>query len=480
MNKKNNWIKLISIFLFWIIFFSAFYLIGFKSLSKYFFIAEEQSYKSKKNIITAQEIKRYYTAVTHHYDFRQDVTIDFLRQIAEEGKLKVLEKNVKDVSLILKKEIKSVEEINILKGEIALVEANDLSLHYKVLTIDGKSIFKDDDYPLFLNAIKRPLESQFNRNEVVKVTSVGDIILGRGVYQKMQQLGYTSPFLGVAKKLEDADITFGNLENSISNNFVPPTMGMFFLASTKAIEGILLSGFDILGIANNHSTDFGLKAFSDTLDALEKNNILYVGGGRTELEAKNYKIVKTKGKSFAFLAVNSIIGDIPAKGDNPGTWKISLEPWGNLNQNQVDEVVSVIKKAKKETDFVIVMPHWGAEYKLYPNKEMMNLAKQMVNAGADLIVGTHPHWVQGIEIYNDKLITYSLGNFIFDQEWSKETRQGLILDTYFYRDKIISFSFTPVLIENYHRPKILDTLVGDGKIIMDRVWQSSKWINKDF
>jgi poly-gamma-glutamate capsule biosynthesis protein CapA/YwtB (metallophosphatase superfamily) len=480
MAKKTNRLKVFSAFIFWVIFFSLFYLVGFKTFSKYLFIAEKEVKKPQENIIKAQEVKRYFVAVAHPYNSLNDISLDELAGLAMEGNLKVGEENKRDLSIILGKEITPSADLSIGHQDIGIIEANNLLPSYKLLMVNGKSIFEDNDYPLFIMANKRPLEVAFNKDEVVKITSVGDIILSRGVYQKMLTLGYKSPFEGVAKKLESADITFGNLENSISDNFTPPTTGMNFLAPTAALEGVILSGFDILGLANNHSTNFGLNAFKDTLAALEKNNITFVGGGMTEKEAKNYQIIKTKGKSFAFLAVNSIIGDIPAKESSPGTWKISLEPWGNINQKQVDEVVSVIKKAKSEADFVIVMPHWGAEYKLYPNSEMMDLAKQMVGAGADLIVGTHPHWVQGMEIYNNKLITYSLGNFIFDQEWSKETKQGLILDTYFYKDKIISFSFTPVLIENYHKPRILDPLFGEGKIIMDRVWQSSKWINKDF
>jgi poly-gamma-glutamate synthesis protein (capsule biosynthesis protein) len=111
------------------------------------------------------------------------------------------------------------------------------------------------------------------------------------------------------------------------------------------------------------------------------------------------------------------------------------------------------------------------EYKLFPSESQKKVARRAISAGADLILGTHPHVVQGSEYYKDKYITYSMGNLIFDQEWSQETKQGTILDNYFYGNKHVSANIVPVEVENYHQPKFA---VGNlAKTILDRIKSAS-------
>lgn len=428
------------------------------------------------------KIKRYYIAVTNLASDRDNIEMQEFARLAREGKVTVLSRDKRELSSLLKcnldNTVPGVSSIKLPIGGVAILRISDVSPAFKLLTVGGKSIWENDDYPLFLEAAKEPSERQFNRASAIKMTSVGDIILGRTVYRKMTEKGYLSPFSHVAGTLAAADLTFGDLECPLSDAFTPPAHGMAFVAPKRAIEGIKASGFDILGLANNHSTNFGTKALTDTLATLKQNNIEYVGGGYNESEAKSFKVLTIKGKKFVFLSFNCIIGDLAASENSPGDWHVKLEPWERIDQDQICEVVTKVEEARKAGDFVIVMAHWGQEYTHDPNPQMISLARQIIDAGADLIVGTHPHWTQGVEVYKGKLITYSLGNFVFDQEWSRKTKQGLILDTIFYEDKLASATLTPVLIKDFHRPRILGE--EEGKPIMDTVWASSMKISEGF
>jgi poly-gamma-glutamate synthesis protein (capsule biosynthesis protein) len=186
--------------------------------------------------------------------------------------------------------------------------------------------------------------------------------------QKIHQYGdFKHPFLKVADTLDNADITFANLENPFSDRIKPPYEGMSFLCPTQGIEGLLYAGIDIVGLANNHSTDFGNEVFSDTLDVLSKNNIKYCGGGENQEEASEPAILEIKGKKIAFLNYNSIIGGIEAGENNPGINWIRIKPWAEEdNQQDIDRMKKQVSTAKEQVDLVIVCFHWGVEYTLDP------------------------------------------------------------------------------------------------------------------
>jgi poly-gamma-glutamate synthesis protein (capsule biosynthesis protein) len=120
----------------------------------------------------------------------------------------------------------------------------------------------------------------------------------------------------------------------------------------------------------------------------------------------------------------------------------------------VERVAREVGSLKQEANFVIVAFHWGREYTHDPTDRQVELAHAAVDAGADLVIGSHPHWVQGIELYKGKLITYSLGNFVFDQMWSQETREGVIAKYVFDEDGLAAVTFQPVIIEDYSQPRL--------------------------
>jgi len=144
-----------------------------------------------------------------------------------------------------------------------------------------------------------------------------------------------------------------------------------------------------------------------------------------------------------------------AKENSAGVPYLGMEPWYRDDESSIKAFEEDIRVAKKTADVVIASPHWGVEYKHYPNNSQISVARRAIKAGADLVVGTHPHVVQSSEFFEGKYITYSLGNFIFDQEWSEATKQGTVLSGYFYEGKQVSAALHPLQISNYAQPELV-------------------------
>jgi poly-gamma-glutamate synthesis protein (capsule biosynthesis protein) len=164
-------------------------------------------------------------------------------------------------------------------------------------------------------------------------------------------------------------------------------------------------GIDIVTLANNHSMDFGIEALKDSFTTLNNADILYSGAGNNLEEARDIKYIEVQNKTFAYLSASRVI---PEPGWNAGSNKA-----GMLTTYDPTNLVEDIKEARENSDFVVVYVHWGIEKATKPEEYQRNLAKAYIDAGADLVVGSHPHVLQGIEYYNSKPIVYSLGNFIF-------------------------------------------------------------------
>lgn len=247
---------------------------------------------------------------------------------------------------------------------------------------------------------------------------VGDIMLSRAIGKAMNtNSNWNFPFLKIAELLKSADITFANLEGPISNNGTKVGSIYSFRADPKTIEGLLYSGFDVVSIANNHIWDYGGEAFKDTLKILKENNISSVGGGSTYDEAHTPIIKEVNGIKIAYLGYTNLLPTfLGSKGD-----KLSVA------FPEESQMVLDIQKAKASADIVVVSFHWGEEYKTHHNAFQEKLAHKAIDAGANLIIGHHPHVAQDMEKYKDGYIAYSLGNFVFDQNFSEDTRSGLLL-----------------------------------------------------
>jgi poly-gamma-glutamate synthesis protein (capsule biosynthesis protein) len=246
---------------------------------------------------------------------------------------------------------------------------------------------------------------------------VGDIMLSRGVGRRMvAENDFTYPFQLIRDTLAAADLTFANLECPVSDVGKEKGHLYSFRADPRAIEGLLAAGIDVVSVANNHMYDWGPEALLDTVRRLREAGIRPVGAGVNDLEAHYPQLVQLGNLRLAFLTYVAIPPEYAAAAPGkPGVaW---LEP---------ERLLADIRFARPLADLVIVSPHWGVEYQPTPTSSQVELARRMIDAGADLIVGTHPHVIQPVEQYRGRWVAYSLGNFVFDQK-AKGTNLGLML-----------------------------------------------------
>jgi poly-gamma-glutamate capsule biosynthesis protein CapA/YwtB (metallophosphatase superfamily) len=276
---------------------------------------------------------------------------------------------------------------------------------------------------------------------------VGDVMLSRGVGARMQSEGdWTFPFTEIGETLAAADLTFGNLECPVSDVGRNRHHLYSFRADPRAIEGLKFAGFDVMSVANNHSYDWGTKALLDTERRLREAGIRPVGAGANDLEAHYPVLVDLGGLRIAFLAyVNIDPKEATAAPDRPGVaW---LEP---------ERALADIRFARPLADIVVVGLHWGVEYATRPRRSQIELAHQMIDAGADLIVGGHPHVVQPLEEYHGRWIAYSLGNFVFDQK-DPATRRAIMLKVTTRGKQIAQVAATPIHIDHSFRAVLAPT-----------------------
>ncbi|MFA6295955.1 MAG: CapA family protein [Patescibacteria group bacterium] len=297
------------------------------------------------------------------------------------------------------------------------------------------------------SAPKDSADKAENSNSEINLTAVGDIIMSRHVGVKIKESGDNAlPFRKVSDILSAGDITFGDLEAPFLNQGDLITEGMSFKAEPEFIEGIKLAGFDVMAMANNHTKNQGPEGLLFTFDLLNQNNIKFCGAGKNFAEAHQPAILESKGKKFAFLAYTY------SDGIDFQTHLSENEPdvaFWDANQAKID-----IDQAKTQADSVIVYMHAGQEYSPKPIQDQINFAHSAIDNGADLVLGSHPHWVETTEKYKDKYIIYSMGNFVFDQDWSQETKEGVIVKLKYKDNRFNQAEFIPVIIEDFNQPRV--------------------------
>lgn len=263
--------------------------------------------------------------------------------------------------------------------------------------------------------------------------ATGDVIPARTVnYKVLQNKNFKWPYIKTADVLKNSDITFINLEAPLMKSCRTTVDGMIFCGSAGNVEGLVHAGADVVNLANNHTGNYNLEGVRETVSLLRKNEIMVTG-------IEGVVIKNIKGIKFAFLGYNDI-----------------TTPQPGISNAEEEKIKKEISEAKKIADVVIVTFHWGVEYRSQPDERQIYLGHFAIDSGADLVIGNHPHWIQPVEIYKEKLITYAHGNFIFDQEWSLKTKQGVVGKYIFYEDKLVDVQFLPVLIEEYGQPHFLE------------------------
>lgn len=291
----------------------------------------------------------------------------------------------------------------------------------------------------------------------IRLLFVGDIMLSRGVADQINRNQSNSfPFENVYDFLKKADLTFGNLESPISDQGTDLGHLYSFRAPLKSIEGLAKAGFDVLSLANNHSYDWGPEALKDTISRLRAQKISTVGAGQNSQEAYQPKIIDIKGQKIAFLAAT----DIPPKEAEARSNRAGVA-W--MKPNIISQQ---IQKIKSQVDFIVVSMHSGSEYQKHPNADQRKFARQIIDAGANLVISHHPHVIQEYEKYKNGYIFYSLGNFIFDQNWSDETSKGLIVEVRLTNKTKEINTYNVIISKSTFQPEI--SLNSKKQIFIDR------------
>jgi len=254
--------------------------------------------------------------------------------------------------------------------------------------------------------------------------------------------------LPLKKYFADGDLNIFNLETAITDEVKKEEKQYNFKTDSAFLKTLKSIGLNVATIANNHSYDFGEKGFLDTLNALDKAKISYVGGGVNRDIAYQGQVDKVKGLKIGVLGIAKV---------NGGPLSIAgKDKAGTKNGYDAISTESAIKAIRKVSDIVIVLPHWGEEGSFCPRSAEIASAQKWQSLGADIIVGSHTHTLQEIQLKENKLIAYSMGNFIFYSS-QLENRTTGILKIRISPTKRISYGLQPFVIDNLTKvPEITD------------------------
>jgi poly-gamma-glutamate synthesis protein (capsule biosynthesis protein) len=308
------------------------------------------------------------------------------------------------------------------------------------------------------------------------LTAVGDVFLpgtvrfvdGR-ILESDEEFGKTI-FDHVVPYFHKSDINFCNLEAALSNKGNPQAGRYAAFRSYPSMIEVLKKGrIDFVSLANNHSTDYGWDALSDTMDILSQNGIGFSGGGKNIEEARKPALVEKKGLKIGLLSytanVNTPFG-FKASHERPGLAPIRISPFftpHHTNQEDIEAMQKDVEKWRACVDFLVVSFHWGISeggtHTVALHQQY--IAHQAINAGADLILGHHPHAIQGIEIYRNKPICYSLGNFVFTLE-EGFPRETMLFQCRISPHRIHEAMFLPAYVSKQGQPEVVSPEQGEG------------------
>ncbi|HZJ99928.1 MAG TPA: CapA family protein [Tissierellaceae bacterium] len=285
----------------------------------------------------------------------------------------------------------------------------------------------------------------------INISLVGDILLDGHIRNHIEKQGYSYPWHYVKEYFQNDDITIGNLETSITTGGSPwPDKQFNFRSDPQNVPAMKEAGIDVVSLANNHTLDYGHEGLKDTLRYLEEGDISSVGAGIDKSDAMKSVIIEKDNIKIGILGFTRVAPDVGwwAADDRPGLIG-AYDP-------QIPNALESIEKLKAEVDILIVAVHWGKELHEEPREIDIIAAKKMIDKGADVIAGHHPHILQGIEIYKGSPIFYSLGNFVFGSR-SKLTSNTIIAQLSFNGKDLKSVNIIPFEIIN-SRPENVDEI----------------------
>lgn len=287
---------------------------------------------------------------------------------------------------------------------------------------------------------KNDSASKYTDERIVKGTVVGDIMLGRSIKNKSSKTNYSDILDNVSSIWKDSDYVSGNLECAVLDNpdkFEKNDKEIHINAETKSVNVLKDNGFTLINLANNHLADFCSDGVISTVNTLQKAGLKYVGAGKNITEASKYDIQEVNGVKIATVSVSDIV---------PKNFSATDSKAGILS-TKTSAYYNAVRQASQEADLVVVNIHWGVEYGLNQSERQEELARNLINFGADIVIGSHPHVLQPVEKYKDGIIFYSMGNFVFDQGWSR-TKDSMVLNYFVDKDGNCSFEMIPVRIKD--------------------------------
>lgn len=316
---------------------------------------------------------------------------------------------------------------------------------------------------------------------IVKIGAAGDIIPGRNVANYIAKTGnFKMPLQRVKSVLSMFDITFANFECFISETLEMPTgVGILdFLTRPAFVPGLVEAGIDAVSMANNHAVfshaGWGLPAFADTFAFLNDGGVPVFGAGMDLDQARQPWVGEANGLSVALLGVDGITGNLQyptANGVVPNANSQATADHGGTNPLDFDTVLADIESLAGQYDIVIPFFHMSDQYIWTPQDWAIETAHRSIDAGASVVISSHPHTIQGFEVYANKPIFHGIGNFIYDQMFSVDTRQGYVLELVFRGSQVIGFRTHPVNIDAFSQPRFLSP--AESAAFMDRFWLST-------
>lgn len=315
-------------------------------------------------------------------------------------------------------------------------------------------------------AARAPSLARYDHRKLRTLIATGDVIPARSVnYQMVTRNDFLFPFRPTAGYLRTGDITLINLETPLIAGCPVTVGGMSFCGDPRAVQGLRYAGVDVACTANNHIGNYGNAGIAETWQHLRAAGIKPCGLDHTAF-------VTVRGLRFAFLAYNCV-------------------------GQRFDYALArqEIRAARRQAQVVIVSVHWGKEYVDVPqiapgiaDDDPVKVAHWIIDSGADLIIGNHPHHVQGVEIYHGHLITYAHGNFAFDQMFTVQdcpgdanflctTREGVVGTYTFYGPRLVSVYYDPVVIYDYAQPRWATP--AQGRVILAGMKRSTQKLARE-
>ena len=307
----------------------------------------------------------------------------------------------------------------------------------------------------------------------IQFAAVGDVSLGDhplcvgfGGYSEFRKNDATFPFEHVKSVFANSDLVFGNLECTLSN--ANRSSGDYSSIQMRghpdSCTGLAESGFDVMNLANNHSLQHGKDAFQDTVRMLSANNIQTTGVNTGDHLVGTPTIINKNGLRVAFLGYSL----------RPRQY-FDYAP--DYSEGHGDGIANDIRMVRDDVDIVIVSLHWGDEFIQRPSPEEIQLGRRLIDEGANLIVGHHPHVLRGVEKYNDGYIAYSLGNFVCDMIWDDTTRETAVLQCELSENGVHDVRLLPCYINDHYQPIVLDGEKADS--LRDKISRLSREIEAE-